>query len=155
MLLTASKESLLCLSFHNYCVVHILGCVAFPCQDKGSNYIRLKTCLTEGSNEEKASTECPQGNPLLSETLYFSRMVSKKQWPRFILIKLVPSPLEVFSSLQTCRWSEYFWVFFPPRIGMAQALSVILAELFCYSAMQKQQAFRLINKSSTHLWCEK
>lgn len=45
--------------------------------------------------------------------------------------------------------------FFSKEESMVPASSAILVELFCCAAMQKQQAFRLINKSSTHLWCEK
>lgn len=59
-------------------------------------------------------------------------------------------PLETFFSLQTCCWSKLsngIWA-----IDFLRRCSWVI---LLFSAMQKQQAFRLINKSSTHLWCEK
>lgn len=79
----------------------------------------------------------------------FPKLVQRLWCPRFILVILVPAHWKCFLAFRHAAGQSF------PMGYEPQTFSDIIAELFCYSAMQKQQAFRLINKSSTHLWCEK
>ena len=84
-----------------------------------------------------------------NSTRRFSKASPKVVMAKIYLDNFRLGPLEMFFSFQTCTGQSF------PMGCEPQTFSVVVAELFCYSAMQKQQAFRLINKSSTHLWCEK
>lgn len=77
------------------------------------------------------------------------KLLQRLWWPRFILVILVSAHWKCFLAFRHAAGQSF------PKGCEPQTCSVVIAELFCYSAMQKQQAFRLINKSSTHLWCEK
>lgn len=80
---------------------------------------------------------------------HLSKLLQRFWWPRFILVILVSAHWKCFLAFRHAAGQSF------PMGCEPQTFSVVIAELFCYSAMQKQQAFRLINKSSTHLWCEK